>query len=290
MLISPGEWEAPRAANYLSKILNAYSTAHSTNRFPVDVVEIALECASIFKWDDPITEIKAADIDKFEGGLFPGKNKKSWLLLYNSSLDSQGRIRFTQAHELGHYILHRHLKDSFECTSSDMLDSPENMKTIESQADSFASYLLMPLDDFRNQINTKVTLDLLGLCADRYGVSLTAAILKWLSYTDEKAVLVMSNDGFINWAWSSDPAFRAGAYYKTRNNIIPIPEGSLAANDSVTSERLGQSTLATSWFKHADKNMALREMKIYSNQYDSVLTLLCLPQSAEVWPPRRQNS
>ena len=31
-----------------------------------------------------------------------------------------------------------------------------------------------------------VDLDILGRCADRYGVSLTAAMLKWLSYTDEK--------------------------------------------------------------------------------------------------------
>ena len=37
-------------------------------------------------------------------------------------------------------------------------------------------------------------LDVLGHCAERYDVSLTAAILKWLSYTDEKAIVVMSRD------------------------------------------------------------------------------------------------
>jgi hypothetical protein len=34
-------------------------------------------------------------------------------------------------------------------------------------------------------------------------VSLTAAILKWLEFTPESALLVCSRDGFIDWAVSS---------------------------------------------------------------------------------------
>lgn len=70
----------------------------------------------------------------------------------------------------------------------------------------------MPLDDYRKQVTTAVDLDLLGHCADRYGVSLTAAILKWLQYTDEKAGDVQR--WFTNWAWSSEPAAKAGAFFR----------------------------------------------------------------------------
>jgi len=290
MLDSTVIWTAPKAANHLSKILNVFSAAHETMRFPVDVETLALESATIFGWNDPITKVESANIQSFEGGLFPNDSRDNWLLLYNDSLTSPGRIRFTQAHELGHYILHRDQKELFQCSKSDMFDWSDDEKNIEAQADCFASYLLMPLDDFRKQVNSKVNLDLLSHCADRYGVSLTAVILKWLSYTKEKAVLVMSNDGFMDWAWSSDSAHKAGAYFKTRKNTIAIPNNSLAANGTIICDREGKNIPAVTWFKYAEQDMSLREMKIYSEQYDSVLTLLCLPQSANVWPPKSSIS
>ena len=54
------------------------------------------------------------------------------------------------------------------------------------------------MDDLRRQVDGQaIDLDLLGFCADRYGVSFTAAILKRLEFTPEHAVLVVSSDGFI---------------------------------------------------------------------------------------------
>ena len=276
------DYSPSRAANTLSQILDTFSQSHEIERFPVDVEKLALECGELFKWDDRITEVNAADIRGFEGCLFSENNK--WLLLYNNTVNP-GRARFTQAHELGHFILHRKLRESFQCSNEDMRNLSDDEKDIEAQADRFSSYLLMPLDDYRQQVNTQVDLDLLGHCADRYGVSLTASVLKWLDYTDEKAILIMSRDGFIDWAWSSRSAKKAGAYFKTRNNVIPIPENSLAGNNTVNMERSGINIPANIWFKNAEKDMPIREMKIYSEQYDSVLTLLILPNSANVWPP-----
>jgi hypothetical protein len=279
-------WTPQRAANRLVKLVETVSLAHGTNRFPVDVPQLALESARIFGWSDPITQVQSADIRGFDGALFPGDNNKEWLLIYNSCVTSPGRVRFTQAHELGHYILHRLLRDSFQCSDADMLNWSQNDRDLEAQADLFASYLLMPLDDYRKQVTATVDMDVLGTCADRYGVSLTAAVLKWLQYTDEKAVLVMSNDGFINWAWSSEPAAKAGAFFRTRGNVIPLPNGSLAANQDVLHDRRGTEIRARVWFPHVDPQTPLREMKVHSAQYESVLSLLCLPQSAEAWPPR----
>lgn len=278
-------WTPQRAAIRLVKIAEAFSAAHGTERFPVEVEPLALDAANIFGWSDPITKIQSADIKGFEGALLPGDGRKEWLLLYSNSTPSPGRIRFTKAHELGHYILHRQNRESFQCSETDMLDWSTDDRHIEGQADLFASYLLMPLDDYRRQITATVDLDLFGHCADRYGVSLTAAILKWLQYTDEKAVLVVSNDGFINWARSSTPAAKAGAFFRTRNNTIPIPNESLASKNELRQERKGTQLPATIWFPHADPVTPVREMKIYAERYGSILTLLHLPQSADVWPP-----
>ncbi|KGW17784.1 ImmA/IrrE family metallo-endopeptidase [Burkholderia pseudomallei] len=278
-------WTPPRAANRLAKLAEVFSAAHGVDRFPVDVPPLALEAARIFGWSDPIAQVQAANIKGFDGALFPGEGKREWLLLYNESVSSPGRVRFTQAHELGHYILHRQLRESFQCSDADMLNWSKDDKDIEGQADLFASYLLMPLDDYRKQVTAPVDLDLLGHCADRYGVSLTAAILKWLQYTEEKAVLVMSNDGFINWAWSSEPAAKAGAFFRTRKNVIPVPDGALAANADVKHDRVGTQIPASIWFPHASADTPLREMKIHAEQYGVVLSLLHLPRSADVWPP-----
>jgi Zn-dependent peptidase ImmA (M78 family) len=53
------------------------------------------------------------------------------------------------------------------------------------KANVFAANLLMPLDDYRRQINAraKADLDMISHCADRYRVSLIAALLRWLEYT-----------------------------------------------------------------------------------------------------------
>ena len=278
-------WTPQRAANRLAKLAEVFSAAHDVDRFPVDVPSLALETARIFGWTDPITQVQAANIKGFDGALFPGDGRKEWLLLYNETVSSPGRVRFTQAHELGHYILHRLLRDSFQCSDADMLNWSQDDKDIEGQADLFASYLLMPLDDYRKQVTTAVDLDVLGHCADRYGVSLTAAILKWLQYTDEKAVLVISNDGFINWAWSSEPAAKAGAFFRTRKSVIPVPDGALAANAEITHDRTGTEIPASIWFPHASADTPLREMKVYAEQYGVVVSLLHLPRSADVWPP-----
>lgn len=282
-------WTPQRAANRLAKLAEVFSTAHGVDRFPVDVPSLALETARIFGWSDPIIQVQAANIKGLDGALFPGDGRKEWLLLYNETVSSPGRVRFTQAHELGHYILHRQARDSFQCSDADMLNWSSDEKDIEGQADLFASYLLMPLDDYRKQVTTVVDLDLLGHCADRYGVSLTAAILKWLQYTDEKAVLVMSNDGFINWAWSSEPAAKAGAFFRTRNSVIPVPDSSLAAKSEIQHDRTGTLIPASVWFPHARADTPLREMKIYAEQYGIVVSLLHLPHSAEVWPPWGDN-
>lgn len=282
-------WTPERAAHRLARIGEIYAQAHALDRFPVDVPNLALEAAKIFGWADPITRVEAANIRAFEGALLPGDGRKEWLLLYSHAVTSRGRIRFTQAHELGHYILHRLARDSFHCSKEDMLDWGDDERDIEAQADLFASYLLMPLNDFRKQVTTMIDLEVLGHCAERYGVSLTAAILKWLKYTDERAVLVMSNDGFINWASSSEPAFRSGAYFSTRGMVIPVPAQSLAADPKVKHERRGKEIPATTWFPHAAAHLGVREMKVHSEQYDAVITLLRLPRGADVWPTREMQ-
>lgn len=283
--MTPEIWTPPRAASKIIKVVESFSAVHGMDRFPMDVASVALEAGKIFGWSDPISKVQAASIKRFEGALFHNGARSEWLLLYNDTIGSAGRIRFTQAHELGHYVLHRAKRDEFQCGDSDVLNWPGDEANIESQADAFASYLLMPIDDFRKQIRGSVDLNSLGQCADRYGVSLTAAVLKWLQFTEEKAMLVISRSGFVDWAWSSETAFKAGAFIRSKREVVGIQAGTLAADNSIRLEREGREVSAAAWFKHADKGLAVREMKVQMNQLDCTLTLLIMPKMADVWPP-----
>lgn len=143
----------------------------------------------------------------------------------------------------------------------------------------------MPLDDFRAQVTTLVYLELLGHCADRYGVSLTAVVLKWIQYTEENAVLDLSRDGYMQWSFSSRQAARDGAFFRTRKQTVAVPAGSIAVAPGVKHERRGIEVPAKVWFPHADAGMSVREMKVSSDQFDYVLSFLNLPRSASVWRP-----
>lgn len=275
-----------KAAFRLTHLLNAMSAAHGDPRFPIDVVALAKGAAEIFRWDDPITNIEAADIKSFEGALFPNDMRSKWMLLYNQTLKSAGRIRFTQAHELGHYLLHRQDRiGGFQCATQDMVSLTEQEASMEAQANAFAATLLMPLDDFRKNTLERADFEVLAQCADRYGVSLTAAALRWIEHTDHCAVLISHTDGFINWSISSRSARTGGAFFRARQSTIAIGEDTLAANGQIVHERLGVELPARAWFKHADDGLSLKEMKISADQFDYTLTLLILPRGSRVWAP-----
>lgn len=198
------------------------------------------------------------------------------IILYNNGILSKGRINFTLAHEFGHYLIHRlAFPDGMRCSQQDVIRWDSEYKKVEHEANTFAAYLLMPLDDYRRQIDSRTvaTFDLLSHCAERYEVSLVAATLRWLLYTERRAVLVVSRDGYILWARSSEAAFKSGVYIKTSGLVVPVPETSVAARpDACADARLGVNHPPGVWFPEP-----CQEMSIVSESYDFTLSLLQLP-------------
>lgn len=268
--ITPQKW-----AFQLTHILNAYAT--NLERFPVDVKTLAKEFSHHKYPDDPITKIKGASLPNFDGGLFKAPGRRSeWGIIYNDSIRSKGRINFTLAHEFGHYLLHRlDYPDGIECGEQDIVRWDSAYGQIEHEANIFAANLLMPLDDYRQQIDPKtiINLDMIGHCADRYEVSLMAAILRWIEYTECRAVLVVSRDGFILWARSSKAAFRSGIYFKTSNSPpISVPQGALASGLITSdSQRQGIQLSPNVWFEES-----CNEMVVFSELYDFTISVLQL--------------
>lgn len=262
-----------RWATDISAVLN---TVHGPNHFPISVTEIALDLSKHWFPDDPLSLVKGENLPGFDGALLPAPSgKKGWGILYNNGILSKGRINFTLAHEFGHYLLHRlTFPNGMRCSQQDVVRWDSEYKQIEHGANTFAAYLLMPLDDYRRQIDprTVATFDMLSNCAERYEVSLVAATLRWLQYTERRAVLVVSRDGFILWARSSDAAYSSGVYVKTSGLVVPIPGNSVAARPtSFADARIGVSHPGGVWFPEP-----CQEMSIASENYDFTLSLLQL--------------
>ena len=94
------EAKGPMAeANRISKMLNMVL---GPERFPVKVDELAQEYSRQCFADSPIDKVQGEDLDGFDGLLKANKSRSKWLILYNSAVRSEGRKRFTIAHEFGH--------------------------------------------------------------------------------------------------------------------------------------------------------------------------------------------
>lgn len=276
----------------LNKILDQLHAVHGGDRFPVDVEALIPEVPATFQTGEPIA-IQGEVMDpEFEGALFnlkadePGKG--NWAIIYNQGVSSPGRIRFTLAHELGHYLVHRHLQTSFNCSEVDTTQWDSDERKIESEANTFASYLLMPADDYRRQIQgATIDLDVLGACADRYGVSMTSAILKWLELTAQRAVLVMSQNGVVQWACGSESGKWLSIHLNKRlanGQRRPLPARSATRLGTDTNvDRLGTPIDARIWFPQEPEGMVAREMRIASDFYRQTMTLLVLPPEVKPW-------
>ena len=252
--------------------------------FPISIPVLAREYSSQRYPDDPISAVVGDNLPGFDGALIKApKGKKGWGIFYNDAIKSEGRINFTLAHEFGHYLIHRRLyPKGFRCGEQDVVRWDSEYGQIEHQANVFAANILMPLDDYRRQIkaDARVDFDMIAQCADRYCVSLVAAVLRWLSYTTRRAVLVVSRDGYILWARSSGEALKTDAFFRTTRGPIEIPALSLAARqDGLVDGRTGVLLPPGVWFPEE-----VREMTIFSEQYDFAVSLLMLEnREGYVW-------
>lgn len=271
--LSPTRW-----AIDLSVVLNAIP---DFNRFPVNVTEVAKEISRLKFPDDPITLIKGRDLPGFEGAMKRApEGKVGWGIFYNSGIRSKGRINFTLAHEFGHYLVHRiDHPNGFMCSTADMAKWDSQYSQLEAQANEFAANFLMPLDDFRDQIDPKALPDMgaLSECAERYEVSLIAGMLRWLSYTSRRAMLVVSREGFVLWARSSTRAYKSGIYIKTQGRPpTEIPSSALASRRNLIDGYSGSIEHDSKvWFKQP-----CREQVIFSDQYDFTISLLFFEDEA----------
>jgi len=260
----------------LGQVWKQYSYVGGRAQYPIDLDFLALEYPKQLFPKEPITMVQGNDFSSsFDGMLLKKPNSlNEWGILYNNAIPSKGRINFTKAHELGHYFLHRDLAvdGTIQCSKEDMYRWHSSYTQMETEANTFASFLLVPLDDFREQIKGQETsLELFEHLSHRYGVSLTVILLKWLSITTKIAMLVVGKDGHIDWSWSNEEALKRKIYFKARQETTALPQSSMANMRSLylDSYVVGEHPKGV-W----SDEFASKEMTVFSDYHDLSISLI----------------
>lgn len=141
---------------------------------------------------------------------------------------NRGRTRFSIAHELGHYHIPSHDRQSRGwCGEKDMVARKEWDAKLEWEANDFAAELLMPRKPFSRDVEGRdpAFREIAELASrEMYDVSRTAAALRYVELAKKRCALVCAERGTIEWvAKSKDFPYRIPWIGD------PVPPGSMNA-------------------------------------------------------------
>ena len=157
--------------------------------------------------------------DAFDGRLEYGRPK--FRLFYNTKYnawphdgDNHPRVKFTIAHELGHFFISAHyeyLKHGGEPHGSRSEFVSDNNS--EREADAFAGGLLLPGFLFRPLVNTaELSLDRLEDLARKFETSLLSTIVRAVRVSDRPCAVAGIRKGKIAWMFPSNRLIEGRIY------------------------------------------------------------------------------
>lgn len=112
------------------------------------------------------------------------------------------RARFSVGHELGHFLMERHVLNGdggFRCTSRDIREARDDTRhhRQEAEANHFAAALLAPAYRMRSCLGNDPDLRTLQSTADALDLSLEATIRRYLDLVDVPVAAIWTKDGRI---------------------------------------------------------------------------------------------
>lgn len=190
----------------------------------------------------------------------------------SDGIKEAGRVRFTLAHELGHFMLHVGKSQTRACTSGDMSDYRRSPMEIE--ANVFAGEILMPRSHFKGLAErTGPSFEEIGLLAEKFNVSLTAAILRYIDLgpIDEMTLVYIGPDRRVKWSKGREGNWGFWVEPGMEVSKRSMAFGAFEASDSVDET----SVDADAWFRKT-YGLEVREQCLFMPEYGSVLSMLVI--------------
>lgn len=200
-----------------------------------------------------ITLSRGAYGDSFDG-MLEHRSGRFHIYCNVARAQNSARVRFTLAHELGHYFIDDH-RQALEAglPPHQSLSEYQSDNPAELEADHFASSLLMPRARFvkaasRLLPGAPAILSLAG----HFDTSRTSTALRYVNLDVALCALIKWNPDGTAWRRFSGAAFRAG-YRKivtSREDVPPdSPTGKVLSGIDPTPEQfLRGTTVASQWF------------------------------------------
>ncbi|HUN84479.1 MAG TPA: ImmA/IrrE family metallo-endopeptidase [Terracidiphilus sp.] len=150
--------------------------------------------------------LKEVDSDGFDGALVRRASGAGGRILVKRNIRENTRKRFTAAHEIGHYLLHKDA-DSMSCGAKDIANWTNIEVNPEHEADEFASELLLPSAELRSHIGAQwPSLQLVSDLAREFDTSLMATIRKYCDVATQSCAGVWVEGARVRW-FSPSPSF-----------------------------------------------------------------------------------
>jgi len=191
----------------MSEVLARAEAEHAADRVIADCgfAELPICPFEIAKRSDIHVEPKASTKPGVSGFLMRVGN--SFGIAYASHIQNEGFIRFTVAHELGHYFLSGHAEKLFpngdgvhQSRSGYISHDP-----LERQADCFASALLMPQKLFSKAVGKAGSgFSAIEKLARECNTSITSTAIRYSIFTEEAAAVIVSSGSQIDYCFMSD--------------------------------------------------------------------------------------
>lgn len=212
-----------------------------------------------------------------EGEIVSVNNRS--IITINSDIQFETKKRFAAAHELGHYEMHRDIKPIFSDTEEDLMNwykaGPHEM-----EANEFAAEFLMPSELFykeceRKKFEPKVIEHL----ANRFQVSKTAAILKFVKRGNHPVFIMYCKDNKMKW-WKKSEGFYHFCPFFEYN--FPPPTGSVAyevftSKKAYYGDESKQDIWKSDWFQMKNDDEAdsrFFEYCLYARTYNYTLSVI----------------
>lgn len=188
------------------------------------------------------------------------------------------RVRFSFAHELGHYIIDDHrnalMQPGVKPHGSITLMSDLR---VEREADLFAACLLMPESRIKQDVyRQKFNFALIDMISKKYQVSITAALLRFIALGNHPIMVVCSRKGKIMWRRFNEDF----PFYQLRtglNEQVPFNSSVGDYYKDGTKYNRTETVFAEDWFilqNSSDCGRQFFEHCIYMERLNQVVSVL----------------
>ncbi len=203
----------------------------------------------------------------------------SGVITIKKDIKEVSQKRFTIAHEMGHFFNERGagIKTNF-----DNLTNFYSVGGRERAANEFAAEFLMKSEWFTDFTKgKKLNIDLLKETASYFGVSLSAAALRYAEIGESPMAVIMSKNGIVQWSRINKyfPFTWIPNGYKVNSNSYAFDifkkRGKGESQSIIHDEP--EEVLADAWFwedYNFKKDFYMIEQNFYMPGYDSIMTIL----------------